>query len=134
MFAIVLLWDHLHCLWSLPPQDQDFSGRWQDIKQRFTAAWLENGGTEATVTSSQARRGHRGVWQRRFWEHLIRNEEDLEAHCDYIHYNPVKHGYVTRPRDWPWSSFHRFVRDGVYPLDWGCDDSARERLEGMDKG
>jgi putative transposase len=131
-FAIVLLWDHLHCLWSLPPEDQDFSGRWYDIKRRFTAAWLERCGTEATVTPSQARRGHRGVWQRRFWEHLIRDEEDLETHCDYIHYNPVKHGYVARPRDWPWSSFHRFVRDGLYPLDWGCEDSTRNRLEGED--
>ena len=103
--AIVLLWDHLHCVWSMPHVDEDFSGRWKEIKDRFTGAWLESGGTEVEVTPSQKARGHRGVWQRRFWEHLVRDEADLERCCDYVHYNPVKHGYVGRPAEWPWSSF-----------------------------
>jgi putative transposase len=72
-----------------------------------------------SVTPSQRSRGHRGIWQRRYWEHTIRDEADLERCCDYIHYNPVKHGYVRRPMDWPWSSFGRFVRLGHYPEDWG---------------
>jgi putative transposase len=117
--AIVLLWDHLHCVWSLPRGDSDFSQRWKEIKGRFTKAWVENRGFEAPVTGSQHARGHRGVWQRRFWEHHVRDESELETICDYVHYNPVKHGYVTRPSDWPWSSFHRFVREGHYPPDWG---------------
>lgn len=117
--AIVLLWDHLHCVWSLPPGDQDFSARWKMIKSCFTEDWTKAGGVESEVTASQHRRGQRGVWQPRFWEHLIRDEEDLERHCDYIHYNPVKHAYAERPWDWPYSSFRRFVRDGDYSPEWG---------------
>jgi putative transposase len=117
--AIVLLWDHLHCVWVLPHGDLDFSGRWQAIKSRFSTAWVEHGGSERQVTPSQKARGHRGLWQRRFWEHQVRDEGDLEHCCDYIHYNPVKHGYVSRPWDWPWSSFRRFVKEGHYPQDWG---------------
>jgi putative transposase len=123
VFAIVLLWDHLHSIWSLPAGDADFSQRWKRIKDHFTEAWLRADGAEMPVTPSQKDRGHRGIWQRRFWEHLLRDDDDLERHCDYIHYNPVKHGYVAQPRDWPWSSFHRFVARGIYPLDWGGDPS-----------
>jgi putative transposase len=103
----------------LPPGDEDFSSRCKRIKSDFTERWLASGGTEMRVTPSQARRGNRGVWQRRFMEHLIRDEEDLERHCDYIHYNPVKHGLVSRPWNWPYSSFRRFVRLGHYEPDWG---------------
>lgn len=117
--AIVLLPDHLHAVWTLPPGDTDYSIRWKKIKDEFTTTWLAAGGTELPVTPAQARRGHRGVWQKRFWEHTIRDEEDLENHCDYAHYNPVKHGYVQRPWDWPFSSFRRFVQLGHYPWDWG---------------
>ncbi|MFH1573950.1 MAG: transposase, partial [Acidobacteriota bacterium] len=113
--AIVLLYDHLHVLWTLPPGDGDFSGRWQQIKTQFTQEWLAAGGEEVPVTPAQAARGHRGVWHKRFWEHLIRDEDDLSNHCDYIHYNPVKHGYVKRPWDWPHSSFRRLVAVGHYP-------------------
>lgn len=130
--AIVLLWDHCHCIWSLPPTDHDFSTRWKKIKRHFTTAWLNSGGEESAVTQSQARRGHRGVWQRRFWEHLIRDEDDLERHFDYIHLNPVKHGFVTRPTDWPWSSFHRFVQGGQYPANWGSDPATIDRLNRLD--
>lgn len=126
--AIVLLWDHLHCVWSLPPGDHDFSTRWKAVKSRFTAEWTRDGGTEAVVTLSQQRRGQRGVWQPRFWEHLIRDEEDLERYCDYIHYNPVKHGYAERPWDWPDSSFRRFVRMGDYSPEWGRSEPSN--LEG----
>src|SRR5262245_46607835 len=86
--AVVLLSDHLHEIWTLPTGDEDFSTHWKTVKQRFTERWLGMGGQEMQVTPSQARRGNRGIWQRRFIEHLIREEDDLERHCDYIHYNP----------------------------------------------
>jgi putative transposase len=122
--ATVLLWDHLHCVWTLPRGDGDYSRRWQDIKGRFTKTWLETGEVERPLTPSQRTRGHRGIWQRRFWEHQVRDKTDLERCCDYLHYNPVKHGFVPRPGDWPWSSFHRFVREGHSPPDWGRSLSA----------
>jgi len=117
--ALVLLPNHLHAVWSLPSGDEDFSTRWKEIKSRFTERWLAQGGSEMSVTPSQKRRGNRGIWQRRFIEHLIRDENDLERHCDYIHYNPVKHGYALAPWDWTSSSFRRFVQLGQYEPDWG---------------
>ena len=117
--AVVVLPDHLHCVWSLSRGDSDYSGRWQRIKGTFTAQWLSAGGSEASPSESRVRKGEHGVWQRRFWEHQIQDEMDLERHVDYIHYNPVKHGYAARPADWPWSSFLRHVRLGQYPADWG---------------
>ena len=118
--AAVLLPDHLHMIWTLPNGDTDFSTRWADIKGNFTRHWLRLGGREQDITKSQAGERRRGVWQRRFMEHCIRDEDDLIAHVEYIHYNPVKHGLVARPCDWPWSSFHRYVKVGVYAHDWGC--------------
>jgi putative transposase len=118
IFAIVLLPDHVHCIWSLPPDDEDFSSRWASVKTRFTRLFLAGGGVEAPITESRRKKGERGVWQRRFWEHFIRNEDDLKRCLDYLHYNPVKHGLVQRVRDWPFSSFHRFVRLGEYSEDW----------------
>lgn len=117
--AIVVLPDHLHCVWSLPEGDSDYSGRWRWIKGAFSESWLGTGGSEAMPSASRASKGERGVWQRRFWEHQVRDETDLERHVDYIHYNPVKHGYVSHPIDWPWSSFPRHVASGLYPADWG---------------
>jgi putative transposase len=128
--AIVLLWDHVHCVWSLPRGDSDFSLRWQEIKSRFTKTWCQRSGDEQPVSASQHERRHRGIWQRRFWEHCVRDESDLEKICDYVHYNPVKHGYAERPADWPWSSFHRFVREGHYPPEWGR--SLPENIRTMD--
>ena len=117
--AIVVLPDHLHCVWTLPQGDADFSGRWRRIKRAFSDHWVSVGGLEASRSESRTRRGEHGVWQRRFWEHQIRDEVDLERHLDYVHYNPVKHGLAARPADWPWSSFLMHVRLGQYPPDWG---------------
>jgi putative transposase len=117
--AIAVLPDHLHTVWSLPSRDSDYSGRWRWIKGAFTERWIAMGGVRAALSGSRIRKGEQGVWQRRFWEHQIQDEEDLERHVNYIHYNPVKHGYVARPSDWPWSSFSRHVTLGQYPADWG---------------
>jgi putative transposase len=108
--------DHLHAIWSLPAGDPDFPARWSRIKSGFSR------GLEAAPRSpSKIAKREKGIWQRRYWEHAIRDETDLAQHVDYIHFNPVKHGYVTRVVDWPHSSFHRFVKLGVLPRDWGGD-------------
>lgn len=101
----------------MPAGDHGYSARWAWIKKEFTRAWLAAGGFETAQSPRGRRERRRGVWQRRFWEHTIRDELDLKAHFDYIHDNPVKHGLATAPRDWPWSSFHRWVRAGHYPVD-----------------
>ena len=117
--AIVLLPDHLHTIWTLPEGDDNYSSRWADVKSTFTKKYLAAGGVEAPISESRRRKGERGIWQRRFWEHCIRDDDDLKRCVDYVHYNPVKHGLVLRVRDWPWSSFARFVDLGEYPPDWG---------------
>ncbi|MFW5869762.1 MAG: REP-associated tyrosine transposase [Planctomycetota bacterium] len=116
--AIVLMPDHLHMLWRMPNGDRDYSGRISSIKRRFTRAYLAGGGREADVPRGQQRHRRRGVWQRKFWEHTIRDARDYHRHMDYIHMNPVKHGLVQRARDWPASSFHRYVKAGWYEPDW----------------
>ncbi len=113
--AMVVLPDHLHCIWRLPPGDADYSIRWREIKARFSRQVPAG----ESRTQGRVNHGERGIWQRRFWEHTLRDARDVERHLDYIHYNPVKHGHVSHVADWPYSSFHRFVRLGVYPLDWG---------------
>jgi putative transposase len=118
--AIVLLPDHLHAIWALPPGDDAYPRRWNRIKARFTRSWLADGGTEQSVTAGRRRDGRRGVLQPKYWEHTIRDEHDLERHVEYVHFNPVRHGLVTCPRDWPYSSFRHWVRAGDYPADWGC--------------
>jgi putative transposase len=122
--AIVILPDHLHCIWTLPLGDADFSTRWQDIKARFAARIPCGEG----LSTRRLEKGERGIWQRRFWEHAIRDDRDFERHVDYIHYNPVKHSHVTRVADWPHSSFHKFVQRGIYNSGWAADDTIR-RLE-----
>lgn len=117
--AIVLLPEHLHAIWTLPPGDAAYPRRWGWIKKEFTKAWLAAGGREQRRSRSRQLRGDRGVWQRRYWEHTLEDEHDFERHFDYIHYNPVKHGHVLSPKDWPYSSFHRGVAQGVYDLEWG---------------
>lgn len=117
--AIVVLPEHLHAIWRLPVDDADFSTRWMLIKQGFTQALQEKGLPEASPDASRRVKGEKPVWQRRFWEHQLRDEEDLRRHVDYIHFNPVKHGWVMRAADWPFSSIHRYVRDGSLPADWG---------------
>lgn len=114
----VVLPDHMHCMISLPENDSDFALRWRLIKGRFSRSIPP---TE-WCSSSRLQRGERGIWQRRFWEHLIREERDYAAHMDYIHINPVKHGLVTQVIDWPYSTFHRYVEQRVYPPDWAGGD------------
>jgi putative transposase len=115
--AFVVLPDHLHAILTLPPDDSDFSVRWRLIKGRFAKA-LPNTEQRSAVRSA---RNERGIWQRRFWEHLVRDEADYARHVEYCWINPLKHGLVARVSDWPHSSFHRDVRAGVVPLDWGGD-------------
>jgi putative transposase len=117
--AIVLLPEHLHAVWSLPEGDSDYSTRWRLIKKRFTQQYLKAGGAEAPRSASRQAKRERSVWQRRFFEHTVRDEGDLKRCVDYVHVNPLKHGLVDRVRDWPWSSFHRYVRLGEYSIDWG---------------
>jgi putative transposase len=121
MFASVLLPDHFHCVWILPSDDADYSVRWGRIKDRFTRAFLKAGGEEAIRSLSRHKHRERAVWQRRFWEHTVRDEDDLRRCVDYIHWNPVRHGHVVRPVDWAWSTFRRFVESGDYPANWGED-------------
>jgi REP-associated tyrosine transposase len=112
--AIVVLPDHLHAIMTLPPDDADFSGRWRRLKSLFTRHVAAGG-----QPVERNRKGERALWQRRFWEHTIRDERDFARHFDYIHFNPVKHGLVSRVCDWPHSSFHQYVRKGWLPQDWG---------------
>ena len=116
----MLLPDHIHCIWKLPEGNHDYSGRWREIKKRVSRH----------LDAHTDRRKERGLWQRRFWEHLIRDEEDWRRHVDYIHYNPVKHGLVKRVSEWPWSSFARAVERGWYPADWGATEPSG--IAGMD--
>ncbi|KAA5544659.1 transposase [Roseiconus nitratireducens] len=118
--ALILLPDHFHTIWTLPPADCAYSMRLGWVKKEFTKHWLATGGDETRVTSGITRERRRGIWQPRFWEHTIQDEDDFQHHFDYIHWNPVKHGYVQCPKDWPHSSFHRWVKKGVYPEHWGC--------------
>jgi len=115
--AWVLLPDHLHCVWALPEGDANFSARWAIIKRRVSGACAAEINTPRS--DSGHKRNKRAFWQRRFWEHQIRDDVDMARHLDYIHWNPVKHGLVKAVKDWPYSSFHKYVSQGVYPSDWG---------------
>ncbi|MBV9575221.1 MAG: transposase [Gammaproteobacteria bacterium] len=110
--AIVILPDHLHCIWRLPENDKDFSTRWRLIKRYFSMK----------MNTAINHRNEKEIWQRRFWEHSIRNEIDWQKRMDYIHYNPVKHGLVTSPGDWKHSSFNYWVKKGIYEKDWGSTE------------
>ncbi|WP_395005748.1 REP-associated tyrosine transposase [Undibacterium sp.] len=116
--AWVVLPEHMHCVFSLPEGDSDFSLRWRLIKSGFSRALPK------TESLSPARKAHgeRGIWQRHYWEHLIRDELDYQRHVDYVHVNPLKHGLVSRICDWPYSTFHRDIERGTYPLNW-CGDA-----------
>jgi len=117
--AWVVLPDHMHAIWTLPAEDADYSGRWRAIKKAFTK------GLPKTERLSVIRsgKGERGIWQRRFWEHTIRDDADYAAHVDYVHINPIKHGHAQRVVDWPYSSFHRAVAQGICAVDWGAEIS-----------
>jgi putative transposase len=124
--AIVIMPEHLHTIWTLPDGDDDFSQRWRKIKSAFSRE-IEK---EEVISKSRLHKQERGIWQRRFWEHAIRDEEDFRRHVDYIHFNPMKHGYVQKVADWPYSSFHRYVRLEILPEDWaGIDHEFDEDLE-----
>jgi putative transposase len=116
--AFVLLPDHLHCIWRMPESDADYSARWSLIKRKVSQRCREYLYGSVGINDSSEKRREIGLWQRRFWEHRIRDEKDFETHVNYIHYNPVKHGYVTKVKEWPYSSFHKYVRNGILPLDW----------------
>ena len=122
----VVLPDHLHCIWTLPTGDADFTTRWRLIKAGF-AKRLPKTERRSVV---RLNRGERGIWQRRFWEHAIRDERDYAYHMDYLHFNPVKHEHVGRVADWPYSSFARCVERGLYPRDWGGADINADRVAG----
>jgi putative transposase len=125
--AWVVLPDHLHTLWTLPPGDTDYSLRWMRLKSLFSRG-LEGG----LVNASKARKRERGIWQRRFWEHAIRDEADWMAHLDFIHYDPVKHGFASRPGDWAFSTFLTWMDLGHYPADWGRQAPAYDFPVGME--
>jgi putative transposase len=114
--AICILPDHIHALWALPEHDADFAARWGLIKSGFSRGLGAQPRSQSKISKRE-----KGIWQRRYWEHTIRDDADLERHIDYIHFNPVKHGHVTRVIDWPHSSFHRFVERGLLTADWGGD-------------
>ena len=115
--AIVVLPDHLHMVMLLPKEDDNYAVRIRLIKTYYAKA-LDVAGPKSV---SMNRKHEKGIWQRRFWEHLIRDEDDLHRHINYIHYNPVKHGYCTKVNEWPYSTFHNYVERGVYSIDWACD-------------
>ncbi|MDM8567124.1 hypothetical protein QUF74_15920 [Candidatus Halobeggiatoa sp. HSG11] len=106
----------LYTIWTLPPNDADYKTRWALIKAGFSRLLP----SIEKKSTSRIKRGERGIWQRRFWEHVIRDENDFNRHVDYIHWNPVKHGWVKQVKDWPYSSFHNHVEQGIYPLNWAC--------------
>jgi putative transposase len=112
--AWVVLPEHMHCVWTMPEGDDDFAGRWRDIKGGFSRSVPMTG----VLSESRKRKHEREIWQRRYWEHTIRDDGDFEAHVDYVHFNPVKHGWVKRAIDWPYSSFHRWMDKGIYGADW----------------
>ncbi len=121
--AMCLLPDHLHCIWRLPDGDDDTPKRWRPIKAMFSKRYLKAGGIEGQRNQSRRGKSEAAVWQRRYWEHTIRNDTDFAMHFDYIHFNPVKHGFVSSPQDWKWSSFHRYLRLGYYSEEWGSSQS-----------
>jgi len=113
--AIAVMPEHLHTIWTLPPDDLDYATRWRLIKTTFSRG-LSKG---ERISQSRRDRGERGIWQRRYWEHTLRDELDFERHADYIHLNPLKHGHVKSVAEWPYSSFHHFAERGRYAADWG---------------
>ena len=123
--AAVVLPDHVHFLWNLPPGDADYSRRVGKIKVLFTRSTREGQSTPSVVSGSRTKKREGGVWQRRFWEHTVGDERDFEACLNYIHYNPVKHGLVTCPHLWPHSSFPKWVESGLYLPEWGCSCGGR---------
>ena len=126
--SIVVLPDHIHCIWTLPRDDHDFSKRWKGIKYRFSSNYKSSFAT----SDSMKKKKEKGLWQRRFWEHLIRDQDDFNRHIDYIHYNPVKHKLARSAVDWPYSSFKQFMMQGIYEKNWGS--TLPSNIKGMELG
>ena len=123
--AWVLLPDHFHCIWTLPHGDKNFSIRWNLIKSQFSKSVKSIFHRVEWMTDSKQKHRESTIWQRRFWEHHIHDEEDYYNHFDYIHYNPVKHGWVKQVKDWPYSTFHNYVKKDFYPLNWACKGTTK---------
>lgn len=115
--AWIVLPEHMHCIWTLPENDADYSGRWREIKKAFSKSLPK----QEYRSTTRIKRNERGIWQHRFWEHTISDEVDYQRHMDYLHFNPVKHGLVEAVHQWPYSTFHHLVKQGVYPEKWGND-------------
>jgi putative transposase len=131
--AACLLPEHLHCIWTLPEEDADYSLRWREIKRLFSHEYVRQIGEGGFRNESRQKRREVAVWQRRFWEHTLRDGQDFNRHVDYIHFNPVKHGLVKRAADWPWSSFHRYVKMGFYDPGWGeTEEMAIKSMGGIE--
>ncbi len=128
--ASVILPDHMHFIWTLPPGDNDYPTRWRLIKSHFTR---NSPLRRASENASRERKAELDVWQRRYWEHMIRDENDLARHIEYIHYNPVKHGLAKSPAEWPHSSFSKYVKEGIYSEDWGRNIDVWGGKSGMEK-
>ena len=122
--AVCVLPDHVHAIWTLPPDDCNYSLRWQLIKRYFSRHF----NVSQTRSHSKIKYREKGIWQRRFWEHEIRDEQDLQRCIDYVHFNPVKHGYVARCIDWEYSTFHHYVRLGMLPENWGGTELVRDKM------
>ncbi len=112
--AWVVLPEHMHCIWTLPTGDADYAGRMKLLKTLFS----KNIPKTENISTVRASKGERGIWQRRFWEHTIRDDADYAAHMDYVHFNPVKHGWTNKALDWPHSTFHHCLKQGMYTADW----------------
>jgi putative transposase len=119
----VLLPDHLHCIWTLPPGDADFAARWSLIERVVSSACGEKYRHADWLTESKRKHRESTIWRRRYWEHQIRNESDLVPHVNYVHCNPVKRGLCRHPQGWSWSTIHRYIGSGLLPADWGGSDS-----------
>jgi putative transposase len=113
--AMVIMPEHLHAIWRLPSGDADYPLRWSQIKAGFSRRLAKN----EIISASRLTKRERGIWQRRYWEHQIRDEDDFARHVDYIHYNPVKHGWAARPGEWPYSTLHHYIEKGIVTADWG---------------
>lgn len=124
--AWVLLPDHLHCLWTLPSGDADFATRWKLIKTKVTQQCGVGLMRDELMTSRRKKKQQGSIWQNRYWEHQIRDQRDFALHADYIHWNPVKHGHVKCVADWPYSSFHRYVKQGICPQNWATGEDEIE--------
>ena len=128
--AWVLLPDHCHAIWTLPENDAHFAKRWQLIKQYVTQQCKHEYFNPALMAASKIKHQESTIWQRRYWEHQIRDERDFNNHMDYIHYNPVKHGLVKNVHEWPYSTFHQKVKQGIYPVNWGAEFKAKRMQYG----